>query len=58
MGKPSFSDKFKRDAVVQLTERGYPVAKVSQHLGVIPHSLYELKKRFAKYPRDVPVPGG
>jgi transposase len=39
MGKPNFSDKFKRDAVVQITERGYPVAEVSQRLGVSPHSL-------------------
>ena len=25
MGKPNFSDEFKRDAVTQITERGYPV---------------------------------
>ncbi len=36
MGKPNFSDEFKRDAVVQITERGYPVAEVSQRLGVKP----------------------
>jgi hypothetical protein len=29
MGKPNFCDEFKRDAVVQITERGYPVAEVS-----------------------------
>ena len=28
MGKPNFSDEFKRDAVVQITARGYPVAEV------------------------------
>lgn len=27
MGKPNFSDEFKRDAVAQITERGYPVAE-------------------------------
>ena len=48
MGKPNFSDEFKRDAVVQIMERGYPVAEVSQRLGVSPHSLYAWKKRFAK----------
>lgn len=48
MGKPNFSDGFKRDAVVQITERGYPVAEVSQRLGVSPYSLYAWKKRFAK----------
>ena len=29
MGKVNFSDDFKRDAVAQITERGYPVAEVS-----------------------------
>lgn len=48
MGKPNFSDEFKRDAVSQITERGYPVAEVSQRLGVSPHSLYAWKKQFAK----------
>lgn len=48
MGKPNFSDEFKRDAVVQIMERGYPVAEVSQRLGVSPHSLYARKKQFAK----------
>ena len=40
MGKANFSDEFKRDAVFQITERGYPVAEVSQRLGVRSHSLY------------------
>ena len=48
MGKPNFSDEFKGDAVVQITERGYPVAEVSQRPGVSPHSLYAWKKQFAK----------
>ena len=48
MGKPNFSDEFKRDAVAQITERGYPVAEVSQRLGVSSHSLYAWKRQFAK----------
>ena len=48
MGKGNFSDEFKRDAVAQITERGYPVAEVSQRLGVSPHSLYAWKRQFAK----------
>lgn len=48
MGKPNFSDEFKRDAVAQITERGYQVAEVSQRLGVSPHSLYAWRRRFAK----------
>lgn len=47
MGKSNFSEDFKRDAVRQITERGYPVAEVSQRLGVSQHSLYEWKKKFA-----------
>ncbi|MBT3930868.1 MAG: transposase, partial [Rhodospirillaceae bacterium] len=27
MGRSSYSDDFKRDAVAQITERGYPVAE-------------------------------
>lgn len=30
----------------QITERGYPVAEVSQRRGVSQHSLYEWKKKF------------
>ena len=48
MGKPNFSDEFKRDAVAQIVERGYPVAEVSQRLGVSPHSLYAWKRQLAK----------
>lgn len=29
MGKPNFSDEFKRDAAAQITEREDPVAEVS-----------------------------
>ena len=47
MSKSNFSEEFKRDAVRQITERGYPVAEVSQRLGVSPHSLYEWKKKFS-----------
>lgn len=48
MGKGNFSDEFKRDAVAPITERGYPVAEVSQRLGVSAHSLYAWKRKFAK----------
>ena len=47
MGKASFSDEFKRDAVTQITERGYPAAEVSRRLGVSQHSLYAWKRKFA-----------
>jgi transposase len=48
MGTTNFSDDFKRDAVRQITERGYPIADVSERLGVSKHSLYAWKKQFAK----------
>lgn len=48
MGKPNFSDEFKRDAVAQIVERGYPVAEVSQRLGVSQHSLYAWKRQLAR----------
>ena len=47
MGRGNFSDEFKRDAVRQITERGYPVSVVSQRLGVSAHSLYEWRKKYA-----------
>lgn len=48
MGKANFTDDFKRDAVVQITERGYPVAEVAARLGISKYSLYDWKKRYAK----------
>jgi transposase len=50
MTKVHFSDDFKRDAVRQITERGYPVREVSERLGVSAHSLYQWKKQFARAP--------
>jgi transposase len=46
MGKANFTEDFKRDAVRQITERGYPVPEVSQRLGVSAHSLYEWRKKY------------
>lgn len=48
MGKANFSDEFKRDAVAQITERGYPVSEVSQRLGVSQHSLYAWKRQLGR----------
>lgn len=48
MGTNNFSDEFKRDAVAQFTERGYPVSEVSKRLGVSTHSLYAWQKKFSK----------
>jgi len=48
MSSTNFSDDFKRDAVAQITERGYPVREVAERLGVSQYSLYSWKKKFAK----------
>ncbi|KHK90889.1 hypothetical protein LK12_07965 [Novosphingobium malaysiense] len=48
MGKPNFSDEFKRDAEAQITERGYPVAEISERFGLSQHSLYAWKRQLAK----------
>ncbi|MBX3531592.1 MAG: IS3 family transposase [Rhizobiaceae bacterium] len=48
MGTGNFDDEFKRDAVAQITERGYPVAEVSKRLGVSQHSLYAWRRKFSK----------
>ena len=48
MSTSNFTDDFKRDAVAQITERGYPAKEVSARLGVSTHSLYAWKRKFAK----------
>ena len=52
MGSNTYSDDFKRDAVAQITERGYPVREVSDRLGVSAYSLDAWKKKFAKAASD------
>ena len=50
MSRVNFSDEFRRDAVRQITERGYPVSEVSKRLGVSTHSLYAWKRKFSQSP--------
>lgn len=35
MGTGNFTDEFKRDAVAQITERGYPIKEVSERLAAL-----------------------
>lgn len=35
-----YTEAFRREAVKQITERGYSVADVAQRLGTTTHSLY------------------
>ena len=48
MGTSNYSDEFKRDAVQQITLRGYPVREGSRRLGVSSHSLYKWLRLFAE----------
>ena len=48
MSKGKFSIDFKRDALVKITEHGYPIAEFSRCLGPSLHSLYALKRKFLK----------
>ena len=48
MGKGNHSDEVKRDAVAPVAGRSYPVAEVSQRLGVNQHSHCAWKRTFAK----------
>jgi transposase len=47
-GTGRITDVFMRVAVVQITERGYPVKEVSERLGVSLHSLDAWEHKFAK----------
>lgn len=48
MGKANFTEDFKRDAVLQITERGCPVSEVAARLGISKYSLSEWRKRYGK----------
>ena len=43
-----YTEKFKRDAVSQVTDRGYSVEEVSVRLGVSAKSLYDWIKLYQK----------
>ena len=43
-----FSDDFKKDAVSQVTDRGYSVREVADRLGISTKSLYTWKAQFSK----------
>jgi transposase len=52
MGKVTYSEEFRIDAIKQITERGYSVRDVSQRLGVSTHSLYGWMKRYSAVKSD------
>jgi transposase len=43
-----YTEEFKRDAVSQVTDRGYSVKEVSDRLGISTKSLYDWIKQYSK----------
>jgi len=43
-----YTEEFKRDAVSQVTDRGYSVREVSGRLGISTKSLYDWIKKYSK----------
>ena len=48
MSGANFTDEFKRDAVAQVEDRGYPVREVAGRLGVSTKSIYTWQKLFSR----------
>ena len=48
MSGAKFTDEFKRDAVAQVEDRGYPVREVAERLGVSTKSIYTWQKQFSR----------
>lgn len=43
-----YSEEFKKEAVKQVTERGYSVTEVAKRLGTTTHSLYIWLKKYGE----------
>ena len=48
MSNKRFTEEFKKEAVKQVTDRGYSVADVAQRLGTTTHSLYAWLKKYGE----------
>jgi transposase len=48
MSANKFTEEFKRDAVAQVEDRGYPVREVAERLGVSTKSIYTWQKQFSR----------
>ena len=46
MSNKRYPEEFKREAVCQVTDRGYSVAQVASRLGVTTHSLYAWIRKY------------
>ena len=48
MSGKRFTEEFKKEAVKQVTERGYSVVEVAERLGTTTHSLYAWLKKYGE----------
>lgn len=48
MSNSRYTEEFKRDAVVQITDRGYSVKEVSERLGICTKSLYDWRRLYSQ----------
>ena len=48
MSGAKFTNDFKRDAVAQVVDRGYPVREVAERLGVSTKSIYTWQKQLSR----------
>ena len=46
MSYTRYTEEFKRDAVSQVTDRGYSIKDVSERLGISAKSLYDWRKAY------------
>jgi transposase-like protein len=49
MSSKRYTDEFKKEAIKQVTERGYPASEVARRLGVTTHSLYACPRFFHRH---------
>ena len=57
MSGKRYTEEFKKEAVKQVTELGYPVVEVAERLGTTTHSLYGWIKKYGKpTPREANKP--
>lgn len=50
MSNKRYTEEFKKEAVKQITERGYPVKEVARRLGTTTHSLYAWRLKYGHAP--------
>ena len=53
MSGSKFTEKFKRDAVAQDEDRGYPLGEVAERLGLGTKSIYTWQKQFSRHAKEI-----